>query len=146
MIKKTWKQQLLEQLQEGTQNNFNLGLGIGFGIFMGIIPIWGFQMIVAVGLAHILKLNKPIVLLFSNISIPPIMPFILFASLQLGSFLLSGNWLSISAKQLTLETSFQFILYYLVGSVVFAFACGTLSFLISWYLLNKLRKGGEVKK
>jgi uncharacterized protein (DUF2062 family) len=140
MATKKWKRILSEQLQEGTHNNFNLGLGIGVGIFMGIIPIWGCQMIVAVGVAHILKLNKPIVLLFSNISIPPVMPFILFASLQLGSFLVTGNWLSIAAERLTLEVCFQFISYYLVGSVVLAFACGTLSFLLAWYLLHSLRE------
>lgn len=139
MAKKKWKQILLEQIQEGTHNNFNLGLGIGLGVFMGIVPVWGCQMIIAVGFAHILKLNKPMVLLFSNISIPPVMPFILFASLQLGAFLSTGNWLSILVNQLTLEVCLQFILYYLIGSVVLAFACGTLSFLVSWYLLNKLR-------
>ncbi len=140
MIKKTWKQQVLEQVQEGTQSNFSLGLAIGLGIFMGIIPVWGFQMIIALGIAHIFKLNKPLVLLFSNISIPPVMPFILFASLQSGAILVSGDWLSISVQQITLEIACQFLLYYLVGSIFFAFFCGTLFFLVSWYLLKKFRK------
>lgn len=145
MAKKSYKQQFLEQLHEGTESNFSLGLGIGIGIFMGIVPVWGFQMIAALALAHILKLNKPIVLLFSNVSIPPIMPFILFASLQSGSILISGEWVSISVREITLDASYHFLLYYLVGSVVFAFVCGSLAFLISWCLLNQFRKSERLK-
>ena len=42
---------------------------------MGIVPIWGFQMLAALFLSYIFRLNKIIVLLFSNISIPPLIPF-----------------------------------------------------------------------
>src|SRR4051812_12911528 len=35
--------------------------GVAFGVFMGIVPIWGFQFVSALILAHFMKLNKAIV-------------------------------------------------------------------------------------
>lgn len=146
MAKTKWKQILWEQMHEGAHNNCKLGLGIGVGVFMGIIPVLGCQTLLALVVAHICKLNKPIVVLFSSISIPPVLPFILLASLQLGAFLVTGQWLSIHANQLTWEVCSRFLWYYIIGSLALALACGSLSFLISWYLLNKLRGVPEVRQ
>ena len=44
------------------------------GVFMGIIPIWGYQLITAIALAYLLRLNKLIVIVAANISIPPMIP------------------------------------------------------------------------
>jgi hypothetical protein len=38
-----------------------LTLSVMFGVFMGIIPIWGYQLITAIALAYLLRLNKLIV-------------------------------------------------------------------------------------
>src|SRR6184192_1573319 len=57
-----------------------LASAVGLGLFCGIAPIWGYQMLVAAAVAHFLRLNKAIALLASNISIPPVAPFILYAS------------------------------------------------------------------
>ena len=58
------------------QSPAELAGAVGLGLFFGIAPIWGFQMIVAAAVAHRLRLNKAITLLASNISIPPLMPFV----------------------------------------------------------------------
>ena len=75
--------------QEGTI--LQKSLSIGFGAFMGVVPIWGFQMLAALFLSYIFKLNKVIVLLFSNISIPPLLPFILFGSFYAGHLVIGGE-------------------------------------------------------
>ena len=35
-------------------------VSVAFGIFMGIVPIWGFQLVVAIFLAILFKLNKAV--------------------------------------------------------------------------------------
>ena len=60
-------------------------LAVGLGLFCGIVPIWGYQMITAAVLAHRFRLNKAIALTASNISIPVIAPFLIAASLVLGT-------------------------------------------------------------
>jgi len=58
------------------------------GVFMGIFPIWGYQMITAIVLAHVFKLNKFIVIVAANISIVPMIPVILYLSYITGGFVM----------------------------------------------------------
>lgn len=116
-----------------------LAYAVGFGVFMGIVPIWGFQMLVAVAIAHFLKLNKIIVLAFSNISIPPMIPFIIFGSLWTGGLILNRPTL-IDINNITIESAFDSLTQYLIGSIVFAIACGIAFGLISFIVLKIIRK------
>ena len=126
--------------QEGTK--LQKSLSIGFGAFMGITPIWGFQMIVAVFFAYLFKLNKVIVLITSNISIPPFIPFILFGSYLCGHLLIGGEELRFS-NTINLDSIQSVMKQYLIGSFVFAIILGAIFFSISYILMsinNKNRK------
>ena len=70
-------------------------MSVAFGIFMGIIPIWGFQLVAAIFLAILFKLNKPIVIVAANISIPPMIPVIIFLSYKMGAFWMGANAMEI---------------------------------------------------
>lgn len=109
-------------------------LSVAFGVFMGIIPIWGFQLVTAIALAFLFKLNKPLVILFANISIPPMIPLILFLSLVCGKFWVSNATILLFNSALNLETIKPFLLQYIVGSIslaiLSAIVFGTLTFII----------------
>jgi uncharacterized protein (DUF2062 family) len=90
---------------------------VGLGLFCGIAPIWGYQMLAAAALAHLLKLNKAIALVASNISIPPVAPFILYGSLALGHYLFTGHGLELSTHQMTRAQVLQYLGQWCVGSV-----------------------------
>ena len=96
-------------------------LSIAFGLFMGIVPIWGFQLAVAIPLAFFFKLNRAMVILAANISIPPMIPLILFLSYRLGAIWMGddASFLPFSGN-LTLEQVKQNITQYLWGSVTLA--------------------------
>lgn len=128
--------------------------GVAFGVFMGIIPIWGFQFVSALVLAHFMKLNKAIVGLAAQISVPPMIPILLFCSLRTGQWLL-GRDLSetIETDQLTLETTklllreylfsgkvLQHLYEYLLGSMVFAVIMAIAFGLITFVLLKLTRR------
>jgi len=70
-----------------------LAAAVGVGLFFGILPIWGVQFVAALWVAHRLRLNKVVVGVAANISIPPMIPFIFFAALTLGHRLLAGDWM-----------------------------------------------------
>jgi uncharacterized protein (DUF2062 family) len=102
---------------------------VGLGLFCGIAPIWGFQMLVAAVLAHALRLNKAVALVASNVSMPLLLPFILFASLFLGHLILAGEVLQPSweaVRALTLEQALQGLGEYVAGSLLLAAAAGFL--------------------
>lgn len=113
---------------------------IGFGVFMGIIPIWGWQMITAAALAHVFRLNKAIVLLSSNISMAPMVPVIIWLSIKTGQWILPGRADTAADIELLTRAPGEFIVrggtQYLVGSVGLAVLAGALFFLLSWVLLK----------
>lgn len=111
---------------------------VGFGLFMGIVPVWGYQMIIAFALAHFFKLNKVLVIIASNISIPPMIPFILYGSMKTGSLLL-GQPLALTFHDLSLQAAGKMLVQYIPGSIVFAGIAGVLGWLITYAVL-KYRK------
>jgi uncharacterized protein (DUF2062 family) len=102
---------------EHAQEPVRLAGAVGLGLFCGIAPMWGYQMLVAATLAHFLRLNKAIALVASNISIPPLAPFILYASLELGHWLFTGHGLDFSAQQITRAKVFQYLGQWCIGSI-----------------------------
>lgn len=121
------------------ESNMKLALAMGWGIFCGIIPIWGYQMLFAAFSAHFLKLNKAIALIFSNISIPPMIPFILYGSMLMGGLLYPGQT-EISIHNITLESATSSLLQYVVGSLLLAVLSGLGIFILSYLLLILFRK------
>ncbi|PCH71688.1 MAG: glycosyltransferase [Bacteroidales bacterium] len=123
------------------ENNFKLATSIGFGVFMGIVPIWGYQMIVALALAYLLKLHKPFVIVAANISIPPMIPFIIFASLASGALIMGIPITNLSFSDgFGLDSIANNLLQYIIGSVVLASVAGIFSGSFSYLLLLILRR------
>ena len=144
-IKKVIKDLILDQ----NETTFKVSAAVGFGVFMGIAPIWGFQMLVAVFLAHLFRLNKTIVLVASNISIPPLIPVILFLSYLTGGLILNNsipqsmdtfNQLKSSFMSGEFYEAFRYFGYsisqYIVGSLAFGLFCGFASGLVTYILVS----------
>ncbi len=142
-----------EQLLLHNENPAKLSIAMGFGIFMGIFPIWGFQMVVAALLAHFFKLNKIIVLVFSNISLPPLIPFIIYFSYAIGGLvmdnpmefthetlyylkdqILEGNFYN------TLNEFGYSILQYILGSIILGLILWFSTSIISYLIINITKK------
>lgn len=121
------------------ESNLKITLAAMLGIFMGIAPIWGYQMIAAGISAHFLRLNKMVAVLTSNISVPPMIPFILF-----GSYL-TGGWILDLPVKLSLDTiSFDMLkasfIQYLLGSIVFGVICSLIGGMLTFIVLSIFRK------
>ncbi len=116
-------------------------VSVGFGVFMGIVPIWGFQLVTAIFLAVLFKLNKPIVIVAANISIPPMIPLIIFGSYKMGAF-----WMGSHAQQLhfdksiSLETIQKNLQQYIYGSITLAVVAGVVLGLVTYIMLKIFSK------
>ncbi|WP_264564762.1 DUF2062 domain-containing protein [Flavobacterium sp. N3904] len=138
--KKGIKKFFLENVLESNDSNARKATSIALGVFIGISPFWGFQTIIVIALAVLFKLNKAIAFAFSNISFPPLIPFVIYGSLKIGSYFI------ISDKPLLLNTEMTFadiqknISQYLVGSFVLAtlmaLLFGTTSYLLLTFVNN----------
>lgn len=54
---------------------------------MGIVPIWGFQLLVGIPLAVLMRMNKVLFIAAANISIPPMIPLIILQATTQEDFL-----------------------------------------------------------
>jgi glycosyltransferase involved in cell wall biosynthesis len=144
LIRKIYKKGLWtmfkEELNNKNESNLKKACAIGFGIFMGIVPIWGFQMLVAAAIAKLLKLNTVITLVSSNISIPPMIPVLLFLSYWCGGIFLSDSIALTWNSELSLNDIYLNLRQYLIGSVIFATIAGLSMFLLSFFILKVFRK------
>ena len=115
-----------------------MSASIALGVFCGIIPIWGYQLVFAGVSAHLLKLNKVVAMISSNISIPPMIPFILYGSLVLGGIFFD-NPLWIDIHQVSFQTVAEALLQYVVGSVMLAIIAFLIVFLSTWCIFSFTR-------
>jgi len=110
------------------------------GFFMGIAPFWGYQMLLCLAIAHILKLNKAISIVAANISIPPMIPVILYASFVMGGVFMQEPGNIDFSKEITLETVKIHGFQYLIGSFALAFAAAVISGITTFLLLKLFSK------
>jgi uncharacterized protein (DUF2062 family) len=120
------------------ESDLKISLSVSLGIFFGIVPIWGYQMLAAGISAHLLRLNKVIAVAFSNISIPPMIPVILYSSVHLGGLILDQPAL-ISLNNITFESVKDSLAQYVVGSFALA-AAGGMGIGSITYILLQIKK------
>jgi len=146
--KKGLKRFFLEDLLHSEDSNLKKSLSVALGVFIGLSPFWGFQTIIVLFLAFVLRLNKLIAFAFSNISIPPLIPFIIYGSLKVGSFIL-GNPNLPAFEWNTFKSYKDFIglhlSEYILGSFTLAVVFSVL-FGLGSYLLLGIRKKNDLKE
>lgn len=137
--KKSFRQFFLENVLESTDSPSKKALSIALGVFVGIAPVWGLQTVTVFFLAYVLRLNKFIAFAFSNISLPPVIPFIIIASLKLGSYIVPGR-VVINENASALEIVKQNLLQYLTGSILLAGVSAFLFGITGYFILLSIEK------
>lgn len=122
------------------ESNFRKALSIGFGFFMGIVPLWGFQLLIGIPLAILFRMNKVLFIAAANISIPPMIPFIIYGSFICGQLFLTGKTNTAQLTDLSLEAIRKNVYQYAIGACIFAVIAFIASFLVSFTLLKIFRK------
>jgi len=136
---KSLKEIYRSYIKNANETNSKLAAAIGFGVFMGIFPIWGYQLLVGFLIVHWLKLNKAVFFVAANISIPPMIPVILYLSYVTGSFMLGeGSWNV--AVELNLQAVTNNLQQYLVGAVTLSVIMGLVFYGTAMLLLPLFRK------
>lgn len=129
-----------KHVAQSIHSNTKVAASMGWGVFVGILPIWGCQMLFARSSAHLMRLSVIVATEFSNVSILPTIPLILYGSMALG-----GSLLNIEDTFLFQEMSFEAFGYglcqYLIGSCVLASIAGIVVFILALPLLLLFRKG-----
>ncbi len=117
--KKSFKEFIKQDILESKGSNKTKALSIALGTFVGLSPFWGFHTVITISLAVFFKLNKVLAFLFSNISIPPFIPFIIAISLFIGAPFVNGQT-DFFNQELNFELVKNHLLQYVIGSLVLA--------------------------
>lgn len=116
-------------------------LSIALGAFIGFSPLWGLHTFLAITLAVFFRLNKTISFAFSNVSFPPFIPFVVFASLELGQLIFNEPLTYSISEALADFEGLKNLKLYVVGSfalaIIGAAVFGLVSYIILTYLQNK---------
>jgi hypothetical protein len=137
LVPKGWKDQLKNGLVDPAESSGTKILSVAVGLFMGIVPIWGFQLVTAILLAFLLRLNKPLVVLAANISIPPMIPLIIYGSYRMGAI-----WVAPASRaadlhmNMTLHDISLNLRQYLFGSVTLAVVAALAGAVLTFILIR----------
>jgi uncharacterized protein (DUF2062 family) len=114
------------------------------GCIVGCTPLFGLHIFVCIALAWLLRLNQVIVYGAANLSVPPMIPIIGFASVQLGERLLHGRWLPLTRAAFSEKGAQQiakmFFVDWLLGGVVFGAIVGAIAGGVAWRILSRRQR------
>ena len=120
-----------------------LGVGVGVGVFVGCSPAHGFQVLICLGLAALLRLNKLAVMLGLQVSAPPLTPLVIFAGLQTGEWVRFRRFLPLSPTQIRAAVgphlARSLIIDFVLGSLIVGAVLGTLAGVVTTALVRRRR-------
>ena len=122
------------------ETNLKKAFSIGFGFFMGIIPLWGFQLLIGIPLAVLFRMNKVLFIASANISIPPMIPLIIYFSLLTGQLFVQGNFEHSQLLDFSSDVVQNNIQQYFIGATVLAIIAFAVGFVLSYAFLSIVRK------
>lgn len=135
--KKNFREKLKEHLLSPGDSHSKKSASVAFGVFMGIVPIWGFQLAAAIGGAYLLRLNKALVILFANVSIPPMLPLILYLSYRCGAFWMGHQAVDFDfSKEISLDIIHEHAKQYIFGSMTLAIVASALFGVLAFVVLK----------
>lgn len=134
--KKSFKDFLKEDILGTHDSNFTKSISIALGVFIGIAPLWGFQSFLSIFLASVFRLNKGLCFAFSNVSIPPMIPLIIWGSIQTGKLFISSAKPLLDYSRIDFQAISEHFLQYVLGSLTLALVTAVLFGLSSFTLLR----------
>ncbi len=149
--RKGFKRSMQELFLTPSDSNLKLSMSVTLGIFCGILPIWGWQLAIAIFLAYLFKMNKPIVITTANISIPPMIPLVLYFSYKTGGIILGNGSAAIKfSRHIDFDVVMTNIFQYVIGSLVFgallALFLGGITFMSLSFFRRNRRNPNELQQ
>jgi uncharacterized protein (DUF2062 family) len=142
-FKRFWKENIIKSQEPAHKK----AAAIALGVFVGILPFWGLHSLLVFSLAALFKLNKVVAFLFSNISIPPLIPFIVYSSYQAGS-LLTGRGFAWELRPEDFDSTAEIFLglwQYIIGSFALAGIASLLLWIVFYFLFSVTNQKQVVK-
>lgn len=116
-----------------------LGFAVGIGVLIGTTPFFGLHLAITIVVGTLLHLNRVVMYLAANISVPVIAPFLIFGSIQLGTLALTGQFLPVDWAHMRALDPHGFFSAWLLGSVLLGSGLGAPAGLATFLLMRVYR-------
>jgi len=127
------------EMRKGTLSRSEISAALALGVFIGNLPAYGVQTVMALYAARRLHLHPLLVVSGSHISIPPVAPFLIAAAIACGHLLLHGAlpmWPGMQAFHADWKSiAGAWLLDWIVGGLVMGCTLGLIVFILSQMLL-----------
>jgi glycosyltransferase involved in cell wall biosynthesis len=121
--------------EPGSSGRIAVSAGVGF--FIGLSPIWGYQILLTLLASHKLRLSKTVALLSAHVSLPPFIPIIVYASLVIGRVLLGEEG---GPAPTSLDVAPRDLPAWVLGSFSLAAAAGLVGGTLVYLLVSSARR------
>jgi uncharacterized protein (DUF2062 family) len=138
LIRRGW-----QRLRGGELTPVRAFWSVAIGLFVGVQPTPGLHVLVIVAVCVPLRLDVALGFLATNVSIPPLAPFLWLASLQIGERILVGRFapLTVEGMRALVRAPGPLLGALMLGSIVLGVLLGALGGSLA-YVTARLRSSG----
>jgi len=112
-----------------------MAVAVFVGVLIGTSPFYGFHVILCLLVAFLFRLNKLVVWLGSNVSLPMIAPFLAFFSIQCGHLMIHGRLSEVSLDVIQRDGATGLLWYWVLGFLPVGAVLGLVfALLVLWRL------------
>lgn len=126
-------------LMRSNRSPAGTAFAVGLGVLVGTTPFYGFHALMAGVLAFCFRLNALYLILGTQISIPPLVPFLAIGSIAV------GKWVTHSASVAHLS-ALQYSARWIAGSLILGVGLGVVIGGITYFLLRSLQNRHHKKQ
>jgi glycosyltransferase involved in cell wall biosynthesis len=139
----TWRQKIAALFRHELQAHSTpkeAAWSLSLGVFIGIFPIYGFQVLTVFALAMALRLNKPLAFLGVSISSLPFLPLIIAAAVAIGKLVVPRTW-SAGFVHSRLAPYISGGMDWFFGSIILALGAAGICWMVSYVVFRGMRRG-----
>jgi uncharacterized protein (DUF2062 family) len=128
-----------KRLRGGQLTPMRAALSVGVGLAVGTTPFYGLHLWIVLALCLPLRLDAALAYLAANVSIPPAIPFILLAEVEIGALARTGHSIAVTAIEAHARAFGELAKELAVGTAIFAPSAGVVGGAIAWVIATLAR-------
>jgi uncharacterized protein len=142
-LKKKFKE-IINRLLHLNNTPHEIALGCAIGVFIAILPVYGLHTVLVIIAALIIRpANKIAMLVGTNISLPPTLPFITWGGYEIGRAIFknhSANLQWFDFKGITVQKILDFYPILFLGSVILGLICAVIAYFLTLFLVKRFHE------
>jgi len=134
--------EIIVRLLKSDNSPTEIALGVSLGVFIAILPLYGFHTMLVILFALLVPhANKIAILLGTNISLPPTVPFITWAGYEIGRYFFAKEYPPLTPgyfKHINFQAIKESYPVLFLGSLILGTAAAVTFYLLTWCITKRI--------